>query len=103
LAADCFRGSRRFRHSGGFCGACGSGPCKADARLIAEAPPLRPERPRFEHARREDRREHRGDDDLGSPVVGFGDDIPAFMRIVTRTRRPPAATMPEVGEADFEA
>jgi hypothetical protein len=62
-----------------------------------------PQRPRFEHARRDERREHRRDDDLGAPVVGFGDDVPAFMRIVTRGRRPPAATMPQVGEADLDA
>jgi hypothetical protein len=35
LAADCFRGSRRFGRCGGFCGSRGSGPGKADARLIA--------------------------------------------------------------------
>src|ERR1035437_7122042 len=35
LAADCFRGCRRFGRCGGFCGTRGSGPSKADARLIA--------------------------------------------------------------------
>src|ERR1039457_3645541 len=35
LAADYFCGSRRFGRFGGFCGARGSGPGKADARLIA--------------------------------------------------------------------
>jgi hypothetical protein len=34
-AVDYFRGSRRFGRCGGFCGSHGSGPSKADARLIA--------------------------------------------------------------------
>jgi hypothetical protein len=35
LAADCFRSNRRFGRRCGFCGFRGSGPSKADARLIA--------------------------------------------------------------------
>ncbi len=47
--------------------------------------------PRREEGRRDDpRRERfRRDDDLGPSVVGFGDDIPAFMLL--RTRRPAPA------------
>jgi superfamily II DNA/RNA helicase len=73
------------------------------AKEREELPPVRPERSRFEHARREDRHEHRRDDDLGAPVVGFGDDIPAFMHIATRGRRPPAASAPEVEETEVDA
>jgi superfamily II DNA/RNA helicase len=69
------------------------------AKEREELPAVLSERPRFEHARRE----HRRDDDLGPPVVGFGDDVPAFMRIVTRARRPAAAATPEVGETDLDA
>ena len=35
LASDCFPGSRRFGRCGGCCGSHGSGPSKANARLIA--------------------------------------------------------------------
>jgi len=35
FAAEYFRGSRRFGRCGGFCGSRGSGPSKANARLIA--------------------------------------------------------------------
>ncbi len=39
--------------------------------------------------RRDDRRErYRRDDDLGPAVVGFGDDVPAFMLLRTRGVRP---------------
>jgi superfamily II DNA/RNA helicase len=49
-----------------------------------EAPRARDDRPR-----RDDRRER---DDLGPPVRGFGDEIPAFMLIpIPRPRRDPAA------------
>jgi hypothetical protein len=38
-------------------------------------------------AREEPRRRWR-DDDLGPPVTGFGDEVPAFMLLPTRGRRP---------------
>jgi hypothetical protein len=43
----------------------------------------RREEPRGEY-RREEPRRYRRDDDLGPAVVGFGDDIPAFMLIRAR-------------------
>ncbi len=48
----------------------------------ADRPPRRDE-PRWEEPRRE---RYRRDDDLGPAVVGFGDDVPAFMML--RPRRP---------------
>ncbi|HEX2943213.1 MAG TPA: DEAD/DEAH box helicase, partial [Rhodopila sp.] len=55
----------------------------------------RRDEPRRADVRREDRRErYRRDDDLGPAVVGFGDEIPAFMFL--RARRP----MPENRETD---
>ena len=54
----------------------------------------RAERPRFEERRPEPRRDefrrerYRRDDDLGPSVVGFGDEVPAFMFLRTRTSRP---------------
>ena len=47
--------------------------------------------PRFEEPRRDDYRRdrYRRDDDLGPAVVGFGEDVPAFMFL--RTRPPHAA------------
>jgi superfamily II DNA/RNA helicase len=48
--------------------------------------PRREEAPRAEY-RREEPRRYRRDDDLGPSVVGFGDDVPAFMFLRTR---PPA-------------
>ncbi len=68
------------------------------ARAPREERPAREERaPREERPRREDRpredrpREERGrgryrDDDLGPSVVGFGDDVPAFMTIRRQVR-----------------
>ncbi|RKK02061.1 DNA helicase, partial [Pseudoroseomonas wenyumeiae] len=61
----------------------------------------RPRAPREEHAREprgrderrgrdrdENRRDRRDRDDLGPPVVGFGDAVPAFMLIpIPRTKR----------------
>ena len=48
------------------------------------------ERPRFDRNERFDRdarrERYRRDDDLGPSVVGFGDDIPAFMLITARKR-----------------
>jgi superfamily II DNA/RNA helicase len=48
----------------------------------------RPERPakpsrddRQDRPRRDDKRHHRRDDDMNDGTVGFGDDMPAFMRI----------------------
>ena len=50
--------------------------------------PERPQdRPRFDRNDRDARRERfRRDDDLGPSVLGFGDDIPAFMLITARKR-----------------
>jgi superfamily II DNA/RNA helicase len=57
----------------------------------------RDDRPREERGREE--RRFRRDDDLGPRVVGFGDDVPAFMLIVPRRR---VAAAPEAGEAAAE-
>ena len=52
-------------------------------------PAMREARHREEPRRgRDDRRErHRRDEDLGPPVTGFGDDIPAFMLVRARPAR----------------
>jgi superfamily II DNA/RNA helicase len=55
-------------------------------------PALARERPREDQAKREDHRRdeprrYRRDDDLGPSVVGFGDDVPAFMMLRRRTAR----------------
>jgi superfamily II DNA/RNA helicase len=49
----------------------------------------RREEPRWVEPRRDEPRRYRRDDDLGPAVVGFGDDVPAFMLL--RTRPPHAA------------
>ncbi len=49
-----------------------------------EPSPVRPDRP--EHFDRE-RYPRRRDDDLGPSVMGFGDDVPAFMMVAARPRR----------------
>jgi superfamily II DNA/RNA helicase len=52
-----------------------------------EREPRRDEAPRGEYRgeyRREEPRRYRRDDDLGPSVVGFGDDVPAFMFLRTR-------------------
>ena len=54
----------------------------------SERPPERNDRPeRFDRDARRER--YRRDDDLGPSVLGFGDDVPAFMLITARKR--PAA------------
>ncbi len=63
-----------------------------------EREPRRDEAPRGEFRgdyRREEPRRYRRDDDLGPSVVGFGDDVPAFMFLRTR---PPVTV--ETREAD---
>ncbi len=50
----------------------------------------RDDRPRDDRPRDRDRDRRRRDDDLGPSVLGFGDEIPAFM-LVTARRRPAAA------------
>jgi superfamily II DNA/RNA helicase len=55
-------------------------------------PPRRPERVAPAPRGRERRQR---EDDLGPPVVGFGDDIPAFMLIRTRPRRSTVARAAE--------
>jgi superfamily II DNA/RNA helicase len=49
----------------------------------------RREEPRWVEPRRDEPRRYRRDDDLGPSVVGFGDDVPAFMFL--RTRPPETA------------
>jgi len=69
----------------------------APAEVVREAPRPRPERapsrpePRFERpAHRDQTRDHRRrDDDLGPAVIGFGDDVPAFMTLPLRANRAP--------------
>jgi superfamily II DNA/RNA helicase len=50
----------------------------------------RREEPRWVEPRRDEPRRYRRDDDLGPSVVGFGDEVPAFMFL--RTRPPQAET-----------
>ncbi len=57
------------------------------------------EEPRREDPRRDERR-YRRDDDLGPSVIGFGDDTPAFMKVVARPR---AAATPDPIQDDQEA
>jgi superfamily II DNA/RNA helicase len=59
---------------------------RAEASGSRDRPPMREERP-AEH-----RRERWRQEDLGPAVVGFGDDIPAFMMV---RRRPAPAPVPE--------
>ena len=59
------------------------------------AEPPRTEQPRAAAPRREPRRR---DDDLGPAVVGFGDEIPAFMLIPARRSRHHAAAAPAAPE-----
>ncbi len=47
-------------------------------------PALRPERGPRREDRRDDRGRPRRDDDLGPAVLGFGDDVPAFMLVAAR-------------------
>jgi superfamily II DNA/RNA helicase len=80
-------------------------PPRDDFRAPPEDPPredrLREDRPRDDRQREdrsmrddrvrprdEPRRHFRRDDDLGPAVMGFGDDIPAFMLLRTRTPAP---------------
>nr|WP_294544550.1 DEAD/DEAH box helicase [uncultured Rhodopila sp.] len=71
---------------------------RAELPLAAERPAThseprrerepRREEPSHEHRgeyRRDEPRRYRRDDDLGPSVVGFGDDVPAFMFLRTRT------------------
>jgi superfamily II DNA/RNA helicase len=72
---------------------------RAELPVAAERPaaysePRREREPRREETlhsdhrgdfRRDDPRRYRRDDDLGPSVVGFGDDVPAFMFLRTRT------------------
>ena len=57
----------------------------------------RRDEPRWEEPRRDEgrRERYRRDDDLGPSVVGFGDDVPAFMLL-----RPRRAQTPEMNETD---
>jgi superfamily II DNA/RNA helicase len=64
------------------------------SRPAARTEPSRPE-PRFERPQNRDpsRDYRRRDEDLGPPVQGFGDDIPAFMTLPRRADKPHAATI----------
>jgi superfamily II DNA/RNA helicase len=53
----------------------------------------RREEPRWVEPRRDEPRRYRRDDDLGPSVVGFGDDVPAFMLL--RSRPPQVAESQE--------
>jgi superfamily II DNA/RNA helicase len=67
----------------------GRGPARPEAPARAE-PAVARERPsrRDEVRHDEPRRErYRRDDDLGAPVMGFGDDVPAFMMLRPRSAR----------------
>jgi superfamily II DNA/RNA helicase len=57
-----------------------------DTRAPRDERPLRDDRVR---PRDEPRRHYRRDDDLGPAVMGFGDDVPAFMLLRTRPARIP--------------
>jgi superfamily II DNA/RNA helicase len=59
---------------------------RARGEARREREPRREETPRSDY-RREESRRYRRDDDLGPAIVGFGDDIPAFMLV---RARPPA-------------
>jgi superfamily II DNA/RNA helicase len=69
-------------------------PAPAAAELALDTPRPRPDRapsraePRFERPQNNQGRDHRRrDDDLGPPVLGFGDDVPAFMTLPVRANR----------------
>ncbi len=70
---------------------------EAPVEIAHETPRPRPDRapnrpePRFERPQHRDHtRDHRRrDDDLGPPVLGFGDDVPAFMTLPLRANRAP--------------
>jgi superfamily II DNA/RNA helicase len=76
-------------------------PQRAPDRAPRPAPAEKaPEAPRARQETRHDRpytpRDHRRrDDDLGPPVQGFGDDIPAFMTLPLRASRPLAEVSEE--------
>ena len=55
----------------------------------------RRDEPRRDDFRRDGPRRFRRDDDLGPPVLGFGDDVPAFMMLRTRAPRPIETTETE--------
>lgn len=54
------------------------------SRAESRRPDSRAEEPRWVEPRRDEPRRYRRDDDLGPSVVGFGDDVPAFMFLRTR-------------------
>ena len=55
----------------------------------------RDEEPRRRDARGEEPRRFRRDDDLGPAVMGFGDDVPAFMLLRSKARPPQPAPVAE--------
>jgi superfamily II DNA/RNA helicase len=66
-------------------------PREETGREVRGRDEARREEPRRDDRRRDEyRRERRDRDDLGPPVVGFGDEVPAFMLIpIPRPRREP--------------
>jgi superfamily II DNA/RNA helicase len=81
---------------------------KTETKKPQPEPERTPERPRDEPRenrrpeRRDDRRDRRRNDDLGPTVIGFGDDIPAFMLIAARPHRH-AAVAQETGQREIES
>jgi superfamily II DNA/RNA helicase len=69
----------------------------APVEIARETPAPRPDRapnraePRFERPQNREhaRDQRRRDEDLGPPVLGFGDDVPAFMTLPLRANRTP--------------
>ena len=79
-------------------------PERSEDRTADRGDDRRPERSEERRPDRNDDRRRdfrRRDDDLGPAVLGFGDDVPAFMLVVARPRRHHTAT-PEVTE-DLES
>ncbi|MBO1081092.1 DEAD/DEAH box helicase [Roseomonas sp. 573] len=75
-----------------------------EERAARDERPRRDDRPRDDSRRDEHRRGGRDRDDLGPPVVGFGDQVPAFMLIpMPRPRRDRVAEAAAEPAADREA
>jgi len=78
---------------------------REDRREERRADRPRDDRPRDDRPRddgRDERRRRYRDDDLGPAVVGFGDDVPAFMRLPTRASRPAATMAPVLEEQETD-
>ena len=66
----------------------GGGERGGGERSNADRPSARREEPRRDEPRREDRDRNQRADEQGAPVIGFGDEVPAFMLLPTRASRP---------------